>query len=117
MKATPEVRGVEAREVREFMESRGFYTNKYFRDHNKQRFYKTTQLTGKTKDFFEFLKNVFYEKEGGREYFGAIFPNSENKTLKKKHLRLGNEGFLLKNILLFFSSIYFCILGGTVAGL
>ena len=92
MKATPEVRGVEAREVREFMESRGFYTNKYFRDHNKQRFYKTTQLTGKTKDFFEFLKNIIYEKEGGREYFGAIFPNSEYKTLKKKHLRLGNEG-------------------------
>ena len=64
MKATPEVRGVEAREVREFMESRGFYTNKYFRDHNKQRFYKTTQLTGKTKDFFEFLKNIIYEKGG-----------------------------------------------------
>ena len=107
MKATPEVRGVEAREVREFMESRGFYTNKYFRDHNKQRFYKTTQLTGKTKDFFEFLKNIIYEKEGGREYFGAIFPNSEYKTLMVFTEKI-------------FSYIFFkliCILGGTVAGL
>ena len=74
MKATPEVRGVEAREVREFMESRGFYTNKYFRDHNKQRFYKTTQLTGKTKDFFEFLKNIIYEKGGKGSILVQYFP-------------------------------------------
>lgn len=48
-----EVRGVEARGSRESNTNRGF------RDLIKQRFYKTTQLTGNIIAFFEFLKDIF----------------------------------------------------------
>ena len=65
MKVTLEVREVRGVEARESRGSRESNTNKDFRDLIKQRFYKTTQLTGNIIAFFEFLKDIFSCKERG----------------------------------------------------
>ena len=99
MKVTLEVREVRGVEARESRGSRESNTNKDFRDLIKQRFYKTTQLTGNIIAFFEFLKDIFSCKERGGErgYFGAIYSKMSffpiQQIRQKKILRLREEGW------------------------